>query len=65
MDLSFAQKRLTEQFAGAFSAETVTECVEGCARALISNARITSFIPMLSERIARDRLKATLRHNAP
>ena len=65
MDLSFAQERLTKQFAGVFSAEIVTECVEGCARTLISGARITSHIPQLAERIARNHLNATLRHNAP
>ena len=65
MDLSFAQARLTKQFAGVFSAEIVTECVEGSARALISGARVTSYIPMLAERMARDHLNATLRQNAP
>lgn len=65
MDLSFEQERLTEQFAGVFSAEIVTECVEGCARAMISGARITSYIPLLAKRSARNHLNATLRHTAP
>ncbi len=59
MDLSFAQERLAKEFTGIFSAEIVGECLEGSARALSHNARITSYIPMLAERIARDHLRAT------
>jgi hypothetical protein len=64
MDLSSAQDRLTKQFAGIFSAEIVIECVEGSARALIPGARVTSYIPMLAERMSRDHLSATRRRNA-
>jgi hypothetical protein len=63
MDLSFAQERLTKEFAGSLSAETVTECLEGEATALSRGARITVYIPMLAERIARERLKATRRRS--
>jgi hypothetical protein len=64
MDLSFAEERLTEEFIGTFSAEVVTECLEGSARALILGARITSYIPMLAERIARDHLRAMRKQKA-
>ena len=64
MDLSVARERLTKQFAGVFSAEIVTDCVEGSARALMDGARVTLYIPMLAERIARDHLNATHRQNA-
>lgn len=64
MDLSFAEKHLTDQFDGIFSAEIVKECIEGSARALSLEARITMYIPMLAERIARDHLRATQRGQA-
>ncbi|MDP9330504.1 MAG: hypothetical protein M3P11_07715 [Actinomycetota bacterium] len=64
MDLSFAQERLAKEFAGIFSAEIVGECLEGSARVLRHRARITSYIPMLAERIARDHLRATQRRAA-
>jgi hypothetical protein len=65
VDLSFAEERLTKQFAGIFSAEIVTGCVEGTARALSLGARITSYIPMLTERISRDHLNAMRRRKVP
>jgi hypothetical protein len=65
MDLSFAEERLTKQFAGIFSAEVVTGCVEASARALSLGARITSYIPMLAERVSRDHLNATYRRKVP
>jgi hypothetical protein len=61
MDLSFEKGRLTKEFAGRFSAETVSECLEGEAAALGYGARITSYIPLLAERTARGQLKAILR----
>jgi len=64
MDLSFAEERLTEEFIETFSAAVVTECLEGSVRALIIDARITSYIPMLAERIARDHLRATRKQQA-
>ena len=63
MDLSYAEERLTKQFAGVFSAEIVTQCVEGSARALSGGARVTSYIPVLAERLARTHLNATRRRN--
>ena len=65
MDLSFAEERLAERFAGIFSAEIVTDCVEGSARALSGAARVTSYIPLLAERLAWAHLNATRRLNAP
>ncbi len=59
MNLSSAQARLTEEFRGTFSSETVAECLEDSATALSRNARIDTHIPALAERFARERLKAT------
>ena len=64
MDLSFAQERLAKEFTGIFSAEIVRECLEGSARSLSHGARITSYVPMLAERIARDHLRAAHRQSA-
>jgi hypothetical protein len=58
MDLSYAQERLTKEFTGIFSAAVVIECLEGEVTTLSRGARITSYIPMLAERLAREHLKA-------
>ena len=58
MDLSGAKARLSDEFAGIFSAETVAECVDDSADALMLRARIGSHVPVLSERFARERLRA-------
>jgi len=60
MDLSFAQERLTKEFAGRLSAKTVNDCLEDEATTLGTGARITSYIPMLAEKTAREQLKAIL-----
>ncbi len=58
MDLTRAQGRLVEEFAGIFSPETVAECLEDSRARLSMNGRIAYHIPVLSERLARERLRA-------
>jgi arsenate reductase len=64
MDLTFAQDRLTKEFAGICTVETVTEFLEDSATDLSREARIMSYIPILAERAARERLKAMLNKEA-
>ncbi|MGH2598770.1 MAG: arsenate reductase ArsC [Dehalococcoidia bacterium] len=49
---------LADEFAGTFSRETVERCVLDSELRLTAAARITSFIPILSGRFARERLQA-------
>ncbi|MGH2583893.1 MAG: arsenate reductase ArsC [Dehalococcoidia bacterium] len=49
---------LADEFAGTFSRETVERCVLDSELRLTAAARITSFIPILSGRFARERLRA-------
>jgi arsenate reductase len=61
MDLSHPQERLVSEFAGPFSPETVAECLNESAVALMSGARIEMHVPVLAERFARERLRAAAR----
>jgi protein-tyrosine-phosphatase len=58
MDLTHAQERLVDEFAGIFSPETVAECLNESAVALRSGARIDAYVSLRSERFARERLRA-------
>jgi len=60
VDLTSEEQRLTKQFAGRFSAQQVAECLEETATALGLGAHILSYIPLLAEHAARDRLRAGL-----
>ena len=55
--LEHAVARLTDEFEGVFSAETVAEVVDDSARRW-AEAPIQSHIPVLAEKFARDRLRA-------
>ena len=59
MDLRFvaAAGRLTEEFRGVFSPETVLEIVAESAAGL-SDTKVQIFVPILTERFARERLTA-------
>jgi len=57
--LDGAIRDLASQFEGTFSMETVRRFVEESYEMLSSTARITSFLPLLTERFARERLVAT------
>ena len=58
MDLTKAQRRLADEFAGIFSPETVVGCLEDSRARLSMHGRIAYHIPALSERLARERLRA-------
>jgi hypothetical protein len=60
VDLSSVTARLTREFDGSLPAEAVSECVEDTATALTREARILSFIPLLAEHNARERLRASV-----
>ena len=59
MDLRFdaGTRRLTEEFKGVFSPETVREVVADSAAGL-SGSRVQIYVPLLTERFARERLTA-------
>jgi arsenate reductase len=58
MDLTHARERLVEEFLGVFSPETVDECLQEAAVALMNQARIDTHVAILAERFARERLRA-------
>ena len=57
MELTNAEQRLLNEFAGIFSPETIEECVRDSARRW-ADAPIQVHVPILAERFARDRLRA-------
>ena len=59
LDQAVAQacKRLSEDFTGTFSVETVRRYVDD-SRARWSEARVTTYLPIMIERFARQRLRA-------
>jgi arsenate reductase (thioredoxin) len=50
--------RLEDEFAGTFGRETVERFIADSLEQLVPTATVTSFLPLLTERFARDRLKA-------
>jgi protein-tyrosine-phosphatase len=58
MDLTHARERLVEEFTGVFSPETVDECLQEAAVALMNQAPIDTQVAVLAERLARERLRA-------
>ena len=52
-----AAKRLTDEFAGVFSEETIERYV-GESLDLLGSSRLNVFVPVLAHRFARERLKA-------
>jgi hypothetical protein len=63
--LAIATARLREEFVGIFSPETIEELVADSANQMASTARVQSFVALLSERFARERLRASLRLKEP
>jgi arsenate reductase (thioredoxin) len=55
--IEHAAHELHEEFAGIFSEETIARYIAESSD-LLSNARITSFVPLLVHRFARERLQA-------
>jgi len=58
--LKMAASRLSREYEGQFNAETVQRFVRDSFAAL-DTARVTSFVPVIAERFARERLKAVLK----
>jgi arsenate reductase (thioredoxin) len=55
--IEHAARELHDEFAGIFSRETIARYIAESSD-LLSNARITAFVPLLVHRFARERLKA-------
>ena len=51
-------RRLENEFAGTFGRETIERFLADSLDQLVPNAKVTSFLPLLAERFARDRLRA-------
>jgi protein-tyrosine-phosphatase len=50
--------RLRDEFAGRFGPETIERFITDSLDSLLPKAKVTEFIPLLTERFARERLKA-------
>jgi hypothetical protein len=57
VNLEKARDRLAGEFSAVVSTETVAECLRDSAGRL-ADARIQTFVPVLAERIAREKLLA-------
>jgi protein-tyrosine-phosphatase len=57
-ELDGVARRLSGEFAGTFSLETVEECVMDSFERLAATATVTGFLVILAERFARERLQA-------
>jgi arsenate reductase (thioredoxin) len=51
-------EQLVEEFAGVFARKTVQDCVLDSYQRLHPGARITTFLPLLAHRFARERLRS-------
>jgi protein-tyrosine-phosphatase len=58
MELSRVVEPLVEEFAGIFAAETVRDCLADSFEQLQVRARITTYLPLLAHRFAREGLRA-------
>ena len=56
--LNSAAKNLAEEFTGTFSVQTIEQFLATSYDQFASGARITSFLPLMAERFARQRLQA-------
>ncbi|HWL43131.1 MAG TPA: arsenate reductase ArsC [Ilumatobacter sp.] len=57
--------RLTNEFAGTFGTETVERFILDSLDQLLPTATVTPFLPLLTERFARERLRAVARVEHP
>ena len=51
-------ERLEDKFVGIYSKETIKRCVKESYALLAESATVTTYLPLLTERFARDRLNA-------
>jgi len=56
---------LKDEFAGTFAPETIERFVADSLEQLVPSSKITSFLPVLTERFARERLKALAKVENP
>ncbi len=59
-----AAEHLKRQFAGVLNAETIERFMYDSLDQLMENARIPTWLPLLAERFAKDRLRALVRLQA-
>ena len=59
-----AAEHLKRQFAGVLNAETIERFMNDSLDQLMENARIPTWLPLLAERFAKDRLRALVRLQA-
>jgi len=59
--LNSAVARLAEEFAGIYNAETIERFLQSSLEKLTDTATVTTFVPLLAERFARQRLQALAR----
>lgn len=60
-----ATSRLERQFAGTFGPETIERFLVDSVVRMVPTAKVTSFLPVLAERFARERLQALARVEGP
>lgn len=58
--LDSARRQLTDEFAGVFAPETIGQCVDDSYAKLLP-ASVPTYLPLLAERFARERLRAAAR----
>jgi arsenate reductase (thioredoxin) len=56
-----AAERLQRRFAGQLNAETIERFMNGSLEMLVARANTSTWVPLLAERFARDRLRALVR----
>ncbi|MGE0139927.1 MAG: arsenate reductase ArsC [Ilumatobacteraceae bacterium] len=59
--LQRSSSRLAEEFIGVFAPETVDRCVGDSYRHLAASATVATYLPLLAQRFARERLQAAAR----
>lgn len=65
VSMTTASQTLRRRFQGVFSAETIDECLRDSYRSLAATATIGTWLPVLAERLAKDRLSAAARPATP
>lgn len=60
-DLHHATARLAEEFRGRFGTETIARLLRSSYDELLATASIVTYVPLLAERFARERLQALAR----
>jgi arsenate reductase (thioredoxin) len=64
LQIKTAARRLSQEFAGTFSSETIERYITDSQTQLEGKARVATWLPVLIERFTRDRLRALARMEA-